>query len=41
MSQMVSEHTSLSMVWFGDEPSESWWACNTQDWRGRGVVAGA
>ncbi|KZV53055.1 hypothetical protein F511_21534 [Dorcoceras hygrometricum] len=23
---MVSERTSLSTVWFGDEPSGSWWA---------------
>ncbi|KZV16470.1 hypothetical protein F511_10082 [Dorcoceras hygrometricum] len=24
---MVSEPTSLSTAWFGDEPSGSWWAC--------------
>jgi hypothetical protein len=28
---MVSEQTSPSTVWFGDEPDESWWACNTHD----------
>ena len=27
--KMVSEQTSPSTVWFGDEPSGSWWACNT------------
>jgi len=41
MLQVVSEQTSPSTVWFGDEPSGSWWACNTQGrWR-MGVVAGA
>ncbi|KEH38727.1 hypothetical protein MTR_2g079160 [Medicago truncatula] len=26
MLQMVSEQTSSSTLWFGDEPSGSWWA---------------
>ena len=26
MSQMVSEPNSHNTVWFGDEPSGSWWA---------------
>ena len=41
MLQMVSEPTSPSTVWFGDEPSGSWWACDTRGRRGRGVIAGA
>src|ERR1044072_3313179 len=28
MLQMVSERTSPSTVWFGDEPSGRWWACD-------------
>jgi len=24
---MVSEHTSLSTMCFGDEPNRIWWAC--------------
>jgi len=33
MLQMVSEQTSPSTVWFGDEPSGSWRACNTHGWQ--------
>ena len=29
--KMVSEQTSPSTVWFGDEPGGSWWTCNTHD----------
>jgi len=36
MLQMVSEQTSPSTVWFVDEPSGSWWACNTHGWRKQG-----
>jgi len=39
--QMVSEQTSPSMMWFGDEPSRSCWACNTQGRQWQGVVVGA
>ncbi|KEH26282.1 hypothetical protein MTR_6g049250 [Medicago truncatula] len=39
--QVVSESTSPSAVWFGDEQSRSWWAYNTQGYRGREVFAGA
>ena len=31
MLHLVSEQTSPSTVWFGDEPGGSWWACNTHD----------
>src|ERR1044072_5430650 len=41
MLQMVSETTSPITVCFGDEPSGSWWACDTRGRRGRGVIAGA
>jgi len=41
MLQMVSEQTSPSTTWFKDEPNGSWWACNTQGRRVRGVVADA
>ena len=34
--QMVSEKTSPSTVWFGDEPNGSWWACITKGWREQG-----
>ena len=30
MSQMVSESTSHSTLWFGDEPSESWWVVTSR-----------
>jgi len=26
------KHTSQGMMWFRDEPSRSWWACNTSAW---------
>jgi len=38
---VVSKQVSSNTMWFGDEPSGSWWACNTRGWRGRGVVVGA
>jgi len=28
---VVSEQTSPSTVLYGNEPSESWWACNTHN----------
>jgi len=30
--QVVSEHIYHSMMWFEDEPSGRWWACNTSAW---------
>ena len=30
--KVVSEQTSPSTMWFEDEPSGSWWACNASAW---------
>ncbi|MCI90125.1 hypothetical protein A2U01_0111416, partial [Trifolium medium] len=27
----ISMQTSPIMTWFGDEPDESWWRCETHD----------
>jgi len=34
--QLVSELTSPNTLWFKDELSGGWWACNTHSWRGQG-----
>ena len=41
MLQVVIERTSANTIWFRNKPSGSWWACNSQGWRGWEVIAGA